>query len=384
MPRCYGRAEMGSLHERSRSAALHQRVRAFVEAFERGESALEPFEALAVAIAAHQAESSPAYARLLAARGVRVDERTRLEALPAVPTDAFKATRIATFPEEEASLVFRTSGTTLGARGEHSLRDGLTYDRAACAFGRVHLLPRGLDRVPVVVLGPSPREAPDSSLGRMNAAFVESFGRVRPDEAPFVVEGGTIDLAAFDRAVSHALAMGDDAMLVLGTSFAFVHLLDALDDAPFPLPKGSVVMQTGGFKGKSREVEPSELRGALASAFAIDRRQVVGEYGMTELGSQFYERTYVDPEAREGVYYEPPWARVEAVDPVSLEPVPAGAIGLARIVDLVNVDSAVVVQTQDRVRRVEGGFELLGRMAGAPPRGCSIAIDELLGGRGDR
>lgn len=372
---------MGTSRERSQSAALHRRVCAFVEAYERGAPMPEPFEGLALRIAVHQAESSPPYARLLAARGLRIDDATTLRALPAVPTDAFKAARIATFADEDASVVFRTSGTTIGARGEHWLADVRTYDRAACAFGRTHLVPPGAGRVPVVVLGPSPREAPDSSLSHMNAKFVEVFGSEGREQDVFVVDDGTLDLAAFDRSVSRALALGDEAMLVLGTSFAFVHLLDALEDAPFPLPKGSVVMQTGGFKGRSRTVEPDALRAALADAFAIDRRQIVGEYGMTELGSQFYERTYLDASAPEGVYVEPPWARVEAVDPVSLEPVAFGEVGLARIIDLVNVDSAVVVQTQDRVRRVAGGFELLGRMEGAAPRGCSIAIDELLGAR---
>ena len=66
-------------------------------------------------------------------------------------------------------------------------------------------------------------------------------------------------------------------------------------------------------------------------------------------------------------------------DPTTLEPAPEGADGIARIEDLLNVDSAFAVLTADRVRRVEGGFELLGRAPGAPPRGCSIALDEMLG-----
>jgi hypothetical protein len=78
------------------------------------------------------------------------------------------------------------------------------------------------------------------------------------------------------------------------------------------------------------------------------------------------------------------------VDPETLAPVAPGAVGIAKILDLMNVDSAVAVLTQDLVRRVPGGagdgedagFELLGRAAGAVPRGCSIAIDELLGRAG--
>jgi hypothetical protein len=66
------------------------------------------------------------------------------------------------------------------------------------------------------------------------------------------------------------------------------------------------------------------------------------------------------------------------VDPATLEPVPSGEIGIARIIDLGNVDSAVAIQTQDRVRRVEGGIVLLGRAAGAPARGCSLSIEEFM------
>ena len=78
------------------------------------------------------------------------------------------------------------------------------------------------------------------------------------------------------------------------------------------------------------------------------------------------------------MYREPPWARVVPVDPESLRPVGDGEAGIARIEDLANVDSAFAVLTRDRVRRVPGGFELLGRAPGAPPRGCSIALDEML------
>jgi hypothetical protein len=138
-------------------------------------------------------------------------------------------------------------------------------------------------------------------------------------------------------------------------------------------------MQTGGFKGKSREVEKSELRRDLARAFVLPERAICGEYGMTELSSQFYEATIASQRARPWVYVEPPWARVVPVDPATLEPVQDGDIGIARVEDLMNVDSAFAVLAADRVRRVPGGFELLGRAEGAPPRGCSIAIDEILG-----
>jgi hypothetical protein len=171
-------------------------------------------------------------------------------------------------------------------------------------------------------------------------------------------------------------------MLLLATSFALVHLLEALGDDTMILPAGSRVMQTGGFKGRSREVPADHLRAQLARVFGLDERAIVAEYGMTELSSQFYEQTLFDAAVAHGIYAEPPWARVVAVDPATLAPDPDGEVGHAKIIDLMNIDCAVAVLTQDRVRRVRAGIELLGRAAGAPSRGCSIAMDELLGRSG--
>ncbi|GAC1526164.1 MAG: coenzyme F390 synthetase [Polyangiales bacterium] len=354
-----------------------------VAAFEAGAEAPEPFDRLACDLARHQAANIEGYARLCRARGVDVASLSKAADIPAVPTDAFKVTRVATFDASETAATFRTSGTTIGTRGAHAFRDVSTYDAAAVAFGR-RWLARDLARpVPVIILGPSPEQAPDSSLVRMCAAFVEAFGHPAPASTTYLIDGdGVLDVAAFDERVAIALARATP-MLILGTSFAFVHFVDAVGKASFELPRGSRVMQTGGYKGRSREVPPEVLRADLARVFDLDVRSIVGEYGMTELSSQFYERTLFDEQAPLGVYAEPPWARVVPVDPDTLAPVAEGAVGIARIIDLMNVDSAVVLLTQDQVRRVgaqdSGGFELLGRAAGAPPRGCSIAIDEILG-----
>ncbi len=362
------------------SDALHARARAFASAFARGAGTPEPFDELACALARFQARHVEGYARLCHAHGVDVAALRSAFDAPAVPTDAFKLTRVAAFPEGEARVTFRTSGTTLGARGAHAMRDPSSYDAGALAFGRAALVGDRDGRLPVLVMGPSPADAPDSSLTHMIDLFVRELGVPAPRaETYFVDADGVIDLDAFDQRVARALVDGSDAVLVLGTSFAFVHLLDALGEELFRLPPRSRVMQTGGYKGKSREVPPDALRRDLARAFCIDPRAVVSEYGMTELSSQFYEWTLRDPSKRPGVYAEPPWARVVPVDPDTLERVPDGEIGIARIEDLMNVDSAFAVLAADRVRRVDGGFELLGRLPGAPPRGCSIAIDEIMG-----
>lgn len=363
------------MNAHSQSKSLHARAQAFVRAFEApGADMPESFDALAVDLARFQAEHVEGYRRLLAARGVRVDDLRAATDAPAVPTDAFKVARVSAFAESETPVLFRTSGTTIGARGAHWFRDVSTYEAGCVAFGRWALL-HNLADPGVLVLGPSPAAAPDSSLTHMLTHFASAFGR-EPATDSFFVEDDVIDLARLDDAIARLLVERRPALL-LGTSFAFVHLLDGLDDAGFRLPPGSRVMQTGGFKGKSREVDAVALRRDLAEALGIPESAIVSEYGMTELSSQFYELTaHGGPP---GVYVEPPWARVVPVDPVTLAVVADGAEGIARIEDLLNVDSAFAVLAADRVRRTAGGFELLGRAAGAAPRGCSIAVDEMLG-----
>ncbi|WP_437589468.1 acyl-protein synthetase [Sorangium sp. So ce1000] len=391
------------------SEALHRRARAFIEASllpdaagspgagraaaasppqgagERG-ALPETFDALAIALARHQAAHCAPVARLFEARGADVAAMERAAQIPAVPCDVFRFARVAAHPPEADERVFRTSGTSLGAasRGEHPFRTTATYELAALTWGERLLWPDGA-RLRALVLAPPLHEAPDSSLGFM----IDHFAARLSGPASWHVRGGELDAAGFARVCAEARAAGEPA-IVLGTSFAFVHLLDHLLQAQLPdgatlLPHGSRVMQTGGYKGRSREVPAEELRASIARSLGVPLSHVVGEYGMTELSSQLYEGTLAaalggTPRAAPGLYHAPPWTRVTAVDPETLAPLPAGAIGLARIVDLANVDSAVAIQTADRVRVTAEGVELLGRASGAPPRGCSIAIDQMLGG----
>ncbi|MES1187806.1 MAG: hypothetical protein ABUL60_28565 [Myxococcales bacterium] len=368
------------------SNRLHERVQRFAEA-----GANDDFTTLALDIARFQAEASPGFRRLLRARGSRLEA---LDDIPPVPSDAFRLARVATYAAELDAVRFFTSGTTGAERGTHAMRRTDTYERLSLAFGRGALLgPEG--RAVVVALAPKLTEPPSSSLGYMMARFMEAFdGQPLGAETAFtssssarwLLDANGVDLRGLALAASSA-AQRSLPLLLLGTAFALVRLLDELAGAHLALPAGSVVMQTGGFKGRSREVTMEELRAGVSDALQLAPTRVVGEYGMTELTSQLYEGTIFEsalaarePGAQPGVYFEPPWLRVTPVDPVSLRPVAEGEAGLARFIDLGNVDSAVSVVTQDLVRRTQGGVQLLGRQAGAPPRGCSLAIEALLNG----
>ncbi len=351
------------MSKQTESDALHARAAAFVRAFERREPDPEPFDTLAADLGAFQARYNAGYARLCTAH--------RGPMAPAVPTDAFRVARVSVWEREaDTPVVFKTSGTTRGTRGAHWFRTCATYDAGAVAFARHALDIRA--RMPVVVIGPSPSEQPDSSLTHMIAEFVSAFGTPASSVETYFMKDGILDLAALDERVVRLLYSGVTDVLVLGTSLAYAHLLDALSEARFRLPEGARVMQTGGFKGLEREHDAGKLRKDAARAFCIDEDAIVSEYGMTELSSQFWQVRGTS------VYAEPPWARVIPVDPETLMPVQGNNVGIARIEDLLNVDSAFAIVTADRVRRVDQGFELLGRAVGAPPRGCSIATEEML------
>lgn len=374
---------------RDESDGLHARVRAFMRA-SLAEDSREGFDDLALSIARFQAARVPALGRLVAARGVDLYAARRAGEVPAVPSDVFRMARVSAHASSLDARIFRTSGTSLGAsaRGEHAFRTTATYELGALLWGRRMLWP-DRERLRAIVLSPPPSEVNDSSLGFMMDMFASSLG----GPAVFAVRDGSLDASAVVRACKDARASGDPA-IVLGASFAFVHLLEVSEDLSglYSLPAGSRAMQTGGFKGRSREVDPSVLRGMIASAHSIPEAHVVGEYGMTELSSQAYEGMLAASlgalpygwvkDARPGIYFAPPWMRVIPVDPASLLPVGAGDVGIARIEDLANVDSALAVQTSDLVRSVGDGFELLGRAPGAVPRGCSLAMDEMLGAAG--
>jgi phenylacetate-coenzyme A ligase PaaK-like adenylate-forming protein len=107
--------------------------------------------------------------------------------------------------------------------------------------------------------------------------------------------------------------------------------------------------------------------------------RIVNQYGMTELGSQFYDSILREPDT-ERRKIAPPWVRVRIVDPESGRESPPGEAGIVVITDLANTGSVIAVQTADLGRRIGDGFEVLGRSPGAEARGCSIAADELLTG----
>jgi hypothetical protein len=177
-------------------------------------------------------------------------------------------------------------------------------------------------------------------------------------------------------------------VLLLATAGALQALLEASDTA-WTLPLGSVVMETGGPKRSGMEFDRGAFHRGLASRFGLPVAAIVSEYGMTELGSQGYSPSWlcaVDPSAAErwpsfdaDLHVFPPWCRVRALDPEDLRVLPLGERGLLCFWDLSNVDSILCVLTADEGIATRGGVRMLGRSAAASPRGCSLAVSEILG-----
>ena len=196
---------------------------------------------------------------------------------------------------------------------------------------------------------------------------VNGFGRARVD-----ARAARAWLAGRQRAGRPAV--------VLGTAFALADLLDSLErlDLRFRLPAGSTVFETGGYKGRRRELARAELVARIGEWLGVAAPQVVREYGMTELTSQLYTRALAggDPD----LFVPEPWTRVRVLDPVSLEELPDGQPGLVAVFDLANVGSALHVLTQDLGVRDGDGFRLLGRAGQAELRGCSLTVETLASG----
>ena len=357
----------------------------------------------------HQAARNPDYARY--AERLDVDLAGLDDPLdaPPVPTDAFKRLRLCAFDPAQAVACFRSSGTTAADRGQHLFRTLDVY-RASIAPAFAHYLLPDLGpspRIHMLVLAPSAAQVPDSSLYFMLDFLHQRFGRgARADFFHYDGNDLALDVPALCTALQ-ALAAQGQPVLLLGPSFSYVHLFDHAPDFRVVLPPRSRLFETGGFKGKSRQVAPGELRALYRDRLGIEPDMVVGEYSMSELSSQLYQpglrhaltghgNTGHADDAR--LYVPPPWCAVRVLDPATLAPLPPGRPGLVAFFDLANIDSVAAVVTGDMGEIVpctapgardappgwhglpEGGRGLLlhGRAAGQSAKGCSLAIDMLL------
>jgi hypothetical protein len=350
-------------------ASFESHLREFI----RGDSSHQ-FEGLALELFRLQFESNPVYRKFCQAENRDPAVVRSWTDIPAVPTTAFKEFELTSIPTDDRTTVFCSSGTTVQRPGRHfhSAASLALYELSLLEWGRRHL---PLHDATLQFLTPSQELAPHSSLVHM----FETMRRHAPSHrATFI---GDLDLEGnwnvnIPRAVSllTACASSGEALGILGTAFNFVHLLDSLMalNLRLRLPAGSWVMETGGYKGRSRSIPKTELHKLISITLGVGPDRILCEYGMSELSSQAYDRSLISPAERSSVFQFPPWARATVVSPENGREVAEGQIGLLRVWDLANVYSAMAIETQDLAIRRGTGFELIGRADSAEPRGCSL------------
>ena len=351
----------------SESRALDAEILGVIAAWHRRGETLgdAAFNDLALRLFAYQLRYNEPYARYCARLGTTAP--TTWEAIPAVPAAAFKEAALTTFDPKHAALTFETSGTTRGAGGLHHMETSELYDASLLAgFDRFVL--RDGARLRYLNLVPNPAERPNSSLGYMMARASERFG---DGQTGWYLRGDDLLVDAFGGDVGGAVAAGQP-VCIAATAFAMVNLLDAMAERRmrFELPPGSRVMETGGFKGRTRVVQRDELYAETCRRFGITSDAIVAEYGMTELTSQYYAR---DGSQR---FNGPPWLRVRVVAP-DRTTMRNGEVGSLLHVDLANRSSCIAIQTEDLGMQTEDGLALLGRETDAEPRGCSLDAEDL-------
>lgn len=341
---------------------LAKRIRQLVE----GDTSLD-FEALALEVFEHQFEALPAYRRMCTTRGVTPSSVSDWRQVPLVPATAFGHLELTTGPAVE---VFRSSGTTGGTRSVHHHAHPDLY-RAVIDRTFPEAVLGSLQRPPMLSLVPDRGALPDSSLSFMIDHCLERYGS---EESVTALTGSGVS-APMVRSFLSSRQRDRRPTVVLGTAFALVELIDTLDrlGLRFRLPPGSRVFETGGTKGRTREIGRPELLSALREQLDVPPERVIREYGMTELTSHFYDRP---PEARDR-FHAPPWTRVRILDPENLEECAPGVRGLIAVFDLANVGSVAHVLTEDLGASDGAGFRLLGRAAGAELRGCSLTVEEM-------
>jgi hypothetical protein len=332
------------------------------------------FNERALATFAYQLETNAPYRRYAASLGFDTSRMPQTwREIPAVPSRAFKDATLATFDITGAELEFHTSGTTAERSGKHYVERAALYDATLVAGFDRFMLGDGA-RLRYLNLVPNPRFRKHSSLGYM----MGEVSVLRGDgKAAYFLDGDDVDVHGFVRALDVA-CKNAQPVCIAGTAFAFVALLDGLAHVQrtFAAPAGSRIMETGGFKGRTRVVERDELYASLSATLGIAQSAIVAEYGMTELLSQYYD-SHESRASGVRVKVAPPWLRPLVLDSEGRE-VAHGTVGFLRHVDLANRSSVLAIDTEDRGYRSGDGIVLLGREAEAPARGCSLDAEDLI------
>ncbi len=312
----------------------------------------EQFDALALEVFRYQATHNEVYARYISYLNVDVNRISSIDQIPFIPISFFKTHRVIS-GEQEPQVVFSSSGTTGMVPSKHYVLDAQVYERSFLEGFR--LFYGDVSSYVVLALLPSYLEREGSSLIHMVNRLIADSGRV---ESGFYLH----NQESLVQRLQQLEAAGQPTLLI-GVTFALLELA-----AKYSLRlKNTIIMETGGMKGRGKEPVRSEVHHALMKSFGLT--EIHSEYGMAELLSQAYSKG-------NGVFQTPPWMRVLVRDPYDpFGYLPAERSGALNIIDLVNIHSCSFIQTDDLgLVHLDGTFEVQGRMDGSPIRGCSLLV----------
>jgi hypothetical protein len=316
----------------------------------------EDFAGSALEIFRWQSRFNPVYSSYIKALGIDAGAVLKLEEIPFLPIRFFRSHNIQT-GEFMPALIFESSGTTGSVTSKHLVRDPGLYETS---FTNTFELFYGPAKDWCLLgLLPSYLEKANSSLIYMVDRLIRRGGN---PQSGFYLN----DLNKLFEILGRLEAKKQKTLLI-GVSFA---LLEFAEQYSLPLPN-TVIMETGGMKGRREEITRHELHDRLKQAFF--QSSIHSEYGMTELFSQAYSKG-------DGIFHSPPWMKVllrDEEDPFTIQiPEPGKpTTGVINIIDLANRDSCSFIATDDAGRlHSDGSFEVLGRIDGSDLRGCSLMV----------
>lgn len=324
------------------------------------------FEGLALDVFRYQAAENAVYRQYLRHLGVRSDAVRQLEDIPFLPLEFFKTHRILSGPVTP-EITFASSGTTGQVASRHAVADAAFYRTVSQRIFEQTYGPLG--EWVVLALLPSYLERGNSSLVYMVRHFIDQT--THPASGFFLRNTDELrqrlDAFSIQHGPSHGSAF---SLLLIGVTFALLDLAESGTDWSFlgKIPN-LVVMETGGMKGRRREMLREEVHDTLTRAFGVSR--IHSEYGMTELLSQAYS-------PGEGVFRLPPTMRVllrDVNDPFQYLRPGGRSTGGINIIDLANVDSCAFLETKDLGSYAgPDQFRVLGRFDNSDVRGCNLMV----------
>jgi len=310
------------------------------------------FKEAALAVFKYQFDYNSVYRSFCDLLYIHPSAITSVEQIPFLPIQFFKSHSILT-KTESAAITFSSSGTTGSIKSKHEVSDLSIYENSF-RKGFEHFY-GSIENYTILALLPSYLERDGSSLVYMVNDLIKKSKKAR---SGFYLD----NMDELSRVLTSLDEQGEKVLLI-GVSFA---LLDLIEKNTFNL-KNSIVMETGGMKGRRKELIRSELHELLSRGFGVEH--IHSEYGMTELLSQGYSKG-------NGIFKCPPWMKIftrDTEDPLQI--LPYKKTGGINVIDLANINSCSFIATQDLGKaHVNGQFEVLGRFDNSDIRGCNLMV----------